>query len=225
MPYPIKLSLKSEFLPIILIIASFVLGGYFYANFPDQVATHWNFQGQVDGYSGKFNGAFLLPIMLLGIYLLLLAVPLLDPRSQRYGEFAKVYHIFKAGIVSALFLTFLASGLYNLGYHLDIRLIVPLAVGTLMILIGNFMGKIKSNWFVGIRTPWTLSSENVWNKTHRLGGWMFVLFGAVIILSPFLPKALGVALFVIGAALATLGTIGYSYRLYRKEKHQNSGMV
>lgn len=218
MPYPIKLSYKSETIPLLLTAASFVLAFYFYAHFPDRVITHWDFNGQPNGFSGKFAGAFLMPFVLLGIYVLFLALPLIDPKAERYRDFAKVYRFFKTAIMLVMFAVFVASGLNNLGYPVSINRWIPIIIGLLMIVMGNYMGKIKQNWLMGIRNPWTLSSENVWNKTHRLGGWTFMIFGLLIIISPFLPKTLGIAAFALGVVLIVFGTTIYSYLIYRKEK-------
>jgi uncharacterized membrane protein len=222
MPYPIKLSLKTEVVPVLLILASFALGFYFYAHFPDRVATHWGFNGQPNGYSGKFAGAFLLPFILLGIYALFLALPFIDPKAERYRDFAKTYHFFKTAIVLVMFAVFVVAGVNNLGHPAGINRWIPVMLGLLMRAIGNYMGKIKQNWLMGIRNPWTLSSENVWNKTHRVGGWMFMAFGLLIILSPFLPKTLGIAAYILGIVLVIFGTTAYSYLLYRKEKNQKT---
>ena len=125
-------------------------------------------------------------------------------------------------LVLVMTLVFLASGLFNLGYNVQIQYVIPTLIGILMIILGNYMGKLKPNWFVGIKTPWTLSSENIWNKTHRMGGYAFILFGILIILTPFLPKTLGFLAFGLGILLVTVGTFGYSYWLYRKENNNNN---
>ncbi len=221
MKTPVKITPWVEAISIILLIATFVLAFYFYAHFPDRVVTHWGFNGQPNGWMGKFGGAFFIPIMLVGMYFLLLFVPALDPKKERYADFAKPYNIFRAAILFTLFVVYLAAGLYNLGYPVKINMVVPLVIGLLMIVLGNFMGKIKNNWFVGIRTPWTLSSENVWNKTHRFGGYAFVIFGILIIISPFATPAAGLALFIAGIVIVTLGTFVYSYLAYRAEKKQS----
>jgi uncharacterized membrane protein len=222
MKYPLKLSFKSEAAPLLLLIASFVLGFYFYAHFPDRVASHWGFGGQPDRYSGKFAGAFAIPFLLTGMYALFLVLPLLDPKSERYQDFAKAYNFFRFAILAVLAAVFTGSGLYNLGYAVNIGFFVPLVIGLMMIVMGNYMGKIKKNWFVGIRTPWTLSSENVWNKTHRFGGWMFMIFGLLLILTPFLPASFGLAAILIGVFLTAVVTMVYSYLEYQKEKKQNN---
>ena len=95
---------------------------------------------------------------------------------------------------------------------------ITVIIGLLFMYMGNLMGKIKNNWFVGIKTPWTLSSENVWNKTHRFGGYAFVIFGLMLILIPYLGKTLGLVAFISGLALLVFGTTAYSYLIYRREQ-------
>ncbi|MFA5991675.1 MAG: SdpI family protein [Candidatus Doudnabacteria bacterium] len=212
-----KYEFKKE-LPALLILAvAWLAGWYFYMHFPDRVVTHWNFAGTPDSWGSKTTNAWAMPGVLTGMYLLFTFLPLVDPRKDRYPEFMNVYRMFKNIIMLVFLAVLLASGAYNLGYNIKIQYVVPTIIGLLMIVLGNYMGKIKPNWFVGIRTPWTLSSENVWNKTHRVGGYAFVLFGLLIILSPFLPQTFGLITFIGGAALMVLGTFGYSYWAYRKE--------
>jgi uncharacterized membrane protein len=220
MDQPIKYNAKSEAIPLIIVIASLLLGGYFYSHFPDRVATHWNFAGQANGYSGKFTGAFGLPLLLVGIYTLFTALPFLDPKSEHYRSFSSIYFLFRGLILVALFAIFVILGMNNLGYHIAVNLVVPMIVGLLLIVLGHFMGRIRSNWFMGVRTPWTLSSERVWEKTNRFGGRALMIFGLVIIVGPLLPKTWAITAFVAGALLVAFGSVVYSYVLYRKEKNQ-----
>ncbi len=221
MTSPLKLSVKTEIWPLLMIILALAISYYFYPSLPDQVASHWNFRGQVDGWSSKQMHSLLLPGLMLGMYFLFLALPYLDPKKERYQEFAKVYHIFKSLMLTVLFVIYLAATLYNVGYGINIGLTVATTVGLLMIILGNYLSKIKKNWFMGIRTPWTLSSENVWNKTHRVGGWFFIIFGVIIILAPNLQPDLALYVFIGGALLATLGSFVYSYFVWRQEKKNN----
>lgn len=225
MPYPIKLSLKTEIVPVFFVLASVVLSFYFYARFPEVVTTHWNFAGQPDGYGSRALGAFAIPALLVVMYALFLILPALDPKSERYAAFQNAYHLIKDSIIAVLFAVYAIAGYYNIGYPVKIGVLTPLLVGVLLIIIGNVMGKVKNNWFVGVRTPWTLSSENVWNKTNRLGGRLMVLFGLLMILSPFLPKTLALALFILGIIALVLGTLVYSYVLYRKEQHNTPSII
>jgi uncharacterized membrane protein len=107
-----------------------------------------------------------------------------------------------------------------LGHNIPIEILVPGLIGLLLIVIGNYMGEIKSNWFVGIRTPWTLSNERVWNKTHHFGGRVFVLAGLLIMLSPLLPIKFRVPTFIVTIVIILLGTIVYSYIAYLLEERK-----
>ncbi len=215
---PLKLSFKTEIFPLLVVAVGIVASFYFYAHFPAVVVSHWGFEGQPNGYSGKATGAFAIPALLLGMYLLFIFLPYLDPKGEKYQNFSKVYLLFRNLILLLLLIVYLATGAYNLGYSVKIQYIVPTLVGLLFIILGNFMGKIKSNWFVGVRTPWTLSSENVWNKTQSFGGKAMMLFGLLIIITPLLPKVFGIIVFAAGIIMVSFGSIIYSYILYRKEK-------
>lgn len=218
MPNPIKPTIKTEIIPILLIIITAIAAVYFYSIFPDQVPIHWNFEGEPDNWGSKFIGAVLMPLVMVGIYLLFLVVPYLDPKKERYDQFRKVYHFFKGYFVFFMTAIYFVSSLNVLGYNMPISFWVPFLVGILFILLGNYMGKIKSNWFVGIRTPWTLSSEEVWNKTHRAGGKVFILGGILMMPMYFIPASFRMPLFFIIIALIILGTVGYSYVVYRDEQ-------
>lgn len=218
MSNPIKPTIKSEAVALIIIFLAILLGVYFYFNLPELVITHWNFAGQADAWgSGKFQSIFF-PLLIIAMYLLFLFMPYLDPKKERYEQFIKVYHIFKNIILGLFLIIFLTVGLNNLGYNLPVDIVIPAMIGLLFIVTGNYLGKIKPNWFMGIRTPWTLSSEEVWNKTHRFGGKMFILAGLLMILEAFLPLSWKLPVFIAMIAVLLLGTIGYSYVVYLKEK-------
>jgi uncharacterized membrane protein len=149
---------------------------------------------------------------------LFVILPRLDPRKERYVEFAKVYDIFRNLILAALFVVYFIASLNNLGANLDISLYIPAAIGLLFMVLGNYFGKIKRNYFVGIRTPWTMSSESVWNKTHRFGGKAFMFCGAIMILTGFVPASWRLPLLVINITILLFGTVGYSYIAFLREK-------
>jgi len=216
----INFNFKTEWPVLILLLALVALSFYFYSHSPAIVASHWNFRGEVDGYSSRAFASFFFPGLIIGIYLLFLILPNLDPKKERYPDFLKTYNVFRYAMVIVLAIIYLATGIYNIGYHINIGVIVAGTIGLLMIILGNYMGKIKNNWFVGIRTPWTLSSENVWNKTHRVGGYLFMIFGLIIMIAPFLPETIGLVLFFGWTVILLVGTFAYSYWLYRQEKNK-----
>jgi len=217
MTNPIKPTVKSEVVSIIALMAVGIASVYFYYHFPEQVPIHWNIVGEVDRWGSGISSAISIPLIMIGMYLMFIFIPFADPRKERYNQFRKVYHVFKTLIIVFMALIYFITGFNALGYNLPIGILIPALVGVLFVLIGNYMGKIKMNWFVGIRTPWTLSSEEVWNKTHRFGGRMFILAGLIMIITPFFPVYFKGWLFFLAIAIILLGTIFYSYILYLKE--------
>ncbi|MDD5032035.1 MAG: SdpI family protein [Patescibacteria group bacterium] len=221
MKNPVKPTLKTEILPLLILVATIISSFYFYSHSPEIVPIHWNFAGEVDNW-GSRSIAFTIPAIMVGMYILFLVFPFLDPKKERYDQFRKVYHVFKDILILFMAIIYFATSLNTLGYNLPIGIIVPVGVGILFIIIGNYLGKIKMNWFVGIKTPWTLSSEEVWNKTHRFGGKMFMLAGLLIGLEAFLPISWRLPIFIAAMVILLIGTMGYSYLVYLKEKKSHN---
>ena len=215
---PIKPSPKTEILPIIMLLIIGAGSIYFYQHFPDSVPTHWNIAGEVDGWSSRPVAALAIPGMILGFYLMFLVMPYLDPRKERYLQFAKVYHIFKNLFMFLFVVIYFAAGFSALGYPVPVGVIIPIMIGLLFIVIGNYFGKIKSNWFFGVKTPWTLSSEEVWNKTHRFSGKVFILSGLIMIAEPFLPVVWRMPAFILMLVLILFSSFIYSFILFQREK-------
>ena len=222
MPNPIKPNFKTEVIPVIIIIITTIASFYFYSRFPERVPTHWDFAGNVNGYSSRTVGAFLVPGMLVGMYLLFLAIPYIDPKKERYAQFRKVYHFFKAFLILFMAIIYFIASLNAMGYNIPVGSWVPLLVGVMFVGLGNYMGKIKPNWFMGIRTPWTLSSEEVWNKTHRFGGKVFMLGGVIMAVIGALPTGWQGPLFAADMVIILAGTVGYSYFAYLKENKKKT---
>jgi len=218
MTSPIKLNFKSEWLSLSLIIISLFIGYYFFQHFPARVPSHWNINGEVDGYSGKFWGAFMIPFMMVGMYLLFLVLPYFDPKKDQYVDFAGVYHKFKDLIVTFLFILFSLTGLNGLGYKIDIGFYIPLMVGMMFVILGTLLKNLKMNWFLGIRTPWTMSSETVWNKTHELSSRVLTISGLLMAATVLVSVKFKIALFILAIALLVFGLPVYSYILYAKER-------
>jgi uncharacterized membrane protein len=217
MPNPIKPTLKTEIVSLVILIITIIGAWYFYQNLPEVVPSHWGINGEVNGYSSRAVASFAIPAMLIGMYLLFLILPYFDPKKTQYEKFSKVYTIFKTLILGLLAVIYFAANLSGLGYNIPVGTLTPVLIGVLFIIIGNYLSKIKLNWFVGIKTPWTLSSEEVWNKTHRMGGKLFMLVGLIFILEPFLPLSFRAPLFIGSMVILLVGTIGYSYWVYKKQ--------
>lgn len=220
MASPIKPSFKTEWFSLFLLLTAFVVAFYFYQNFPVKVPTHWNIRGEVDGYSKPFGAAFLVPIMMIGMYLMFIFLPYLDPKKDQYASFAKVYHNFKDLIITFLFILYFLTGINGLGYKINISFYVPIMVGALFIILGLLLENVKMNWFLGIRTPWTMSSETVWNKTHKLSSRVLMASGILMAATVIVPEKLKIVLFILAIALIIFTLPIYSYVLYAQEKKQ-----
>jgi uncharacterized membrane protein len=213
---------KKEILPIFIILAIIAFSFYIYPSLPDQVPSHWNERGEIDAYSGKTFAVLFFPGLTLGIYLLMMFLPRLDPLRKNYPSFSTAYYWIRTVLVVFF------SGLYlftiwtALGGDLKINNFIIPAISILFIVIGILLPKVKKNYFVGIRTPWTLASEETWNKTHSLGGKLFVLTGLLTLLSPFLSeKPMTFLIFTVIEAVIIVFV--YSYLIYKKvEKLKNN---
>lgn len=218
MKNPIKYSIKTEIVPFLILFLTIALSFWAYPLLPDMVVSHWDFSGQANGWSSREFHVLLFPALLFGMYLMFNLMPKFDPRSERYQEFSGVYLIMRNFIMLILLVVFAAATLSNLGYAINIGATVSGAVGLLMIVLGNYFGKLKRNYFVGIKTPWTLSSENVWNKTHRLGSRVFIIWGIGLVLAPWLAPTIAFIILFGGLITILIGLTLYSYLEYRKEK-------
>jgi uncharacterized membrane protein len=199
---------------ICLILAAFAFAAAMYNSLPESVPTHWNDQGIVNGYTPKPLGVFILPLMMLGVYLMFLIVPSISPSGFRINRFIHVYWILCTVTIGFLLVMTIFALLKAQGSSVPLNRVVNAGIGVLIIVIGNFLGKVTKNFFVGIRTPWTLASDEVWFRTHRLAGISFVIAGFIVLIA----AALGyggswVAFIIIGAALIS---IIYSAVIYKR---------
>jgi uncharacterized membrane protein len=182
-----------------------------------QIPIHWNAAGNPDGYASKELALLVLPIVALGIALLLAAIPQLEPRRLNLAQSAKAYLTGWIGGLVVLAGAHLLIVLAAVGHPANIVTIASLLVGGLLIVVGNYLGKARSNFFFGIRTPWTLSSDLSWDKTNRLGGRVFVAVGAAWILAG-LTRSGSVFLVVLGILLALIVMVTvYSYIVWRDD--------
>ncbi|MBI5393081.1 SdpI family protein [Candidatus Woesearchaeota archaeon] len=208
---------KSIIIVLTIVFLSFATAIYFYPQMPEQMASHWNSQGVVDGYMSKFWGLFLMPIISIGLLLLFILIPILDPMTANIEKFRKYFDGFMILFFLFLFYIYILIILINLGKEMNIVFYLVPAFGILFFSIGVMIENSKRNWSIGIRTPWTISSENVWNKTHKLGGTLFKLAGLFSILGLLFQK-IAFLLMIVPVVVFSLFLIIYSYILYKKEK-------
>ncbi len=216
MKLPYKIHPTQEAITLLLLAAASVASVYLYANFPESVATHWNFAGEPDSYSGRAFAAFFFPALAWFLYLMVTFLPIIDPKANRYKEFSNVYNAIRFLMVALFVALYALASLAGLGYDIPIGAAVPGLIGILFMALGLLLPKIRRNWFVGIRTPWTLRSEPVWGETHRVGGIAFFLAGIAMIALPFLPAFAVLPLFVGIIIFLLIGTVGYSWWVWKK---------
>ena len=205
---------RSDVLGLLLVMAGFALVIAQYPSLPDPMPTHWNAAGQVNGWMPKFWGAFLLPFIMAGIWLIFLVLPRISPHGFEMEPFLRAWGVLKVAVLALmLFVGVLVLRAATTGDELPPAALFA-GMGVLFGVMGNLLGKVTRNFFVGIRTPWTLASEEVWNRTHRLGGKLFVVAGLVVVAAAFT----GVPIWPIFVAIGLAGLIPivYSYVLYRR---------
>lgn len=208
----------SKIIYVLLFLLPFILGAIFYSKLPDTMITHWNFNNEPDGYSSKPFALFGIPLILIGLTILCLVVTKADPKRANVDRSKKVLNIVLWFMPILTNIIQIVSIIANMGKKVDIGLIVGGLIGILFIVIGNYMPKCKQNYTVGIKTPWTLASENVWNKTHRVGAVCFVICGIFMIITAVLKSSIVNLAFIPVVIVIILFPIVYSYILYKKEK-------
>lgn len=209
-------------LALLIIAIQIIVAIVTYPFLPDTVPSHWNAAGQVDSYMPKLANALIVPgmsiLLFIVLKLALKAGPTLGGRGQRESikraNISVVNLILNAILLFMLVIQLTIIGVI-LGMKIDMLLVVSLAESVLFIVLGNYMGKLRRNFWAGIRTPWTLASETVWERTHRMGGWLFVLAGIGGIITSFIPtlRLWGMLAFV---GIAVVITVIYSYVLYQR---------
>lgn len=201
-----------------IIAIQIIVGIYGFMVLPDIVPIHWGINGQVNGYGPKWVNTFLIPLISIGIYVLIRALLAAGPRlggRQATAANLQIAKVIIAGIILFMLVIQLAIIAQSLGTGFDITTVIMLAVSVLFIFIGNYMGKMRRNFWMGIRTPWTLTNSVVWERTHRLGGWLFVAVGLIGIVCSFIP-ALRLWGIIVPIIAVCIFLYIYSYVCYRQ---------
>jgi uncharacterized membrane protein len=197
----------------ILTVLTIALTAVVYPSLPERIPIHWNAAGEIDGWGGK-QWAFLTPAIMIGMLGLLRVIPWLSPKHFEIDTFRSTY-AFIVVLITVLFAYIHALTLLPpLGYHVRIDKAMMGGMMLFFMLLGNVLGKVQRNFFVGVRTPWTLASDRVWTETHRLAAWLFVASGAVGLASILVGLPFYVPLIIIG--VAALVIVGYSLVRYKQ---------
>ena len=199
---------------ILLTLAVTILA---YPGLPDQIPSHWNSAGEVDGYLPKFWGVLVIPLVMIAFTALFALIPRIDPLRANYQKFQMYYEGFILVFAVFLLLIQLQILLWGLGYPISPNLLLPLIMGALFIYLGFLIEHAEPNWFVGIRTPWTMSSERVWKKTHTLGGTLFKIAGILTMVGVVFGKY-SLWFVLVPILVVSISLVIYSYLAFRKEK-------
>ncbi|MEW8997650.1 MAG: SdpI family protein [Thermoanaerobacter sp.] len=216
--YNVKYEIKKDWWLIGIIILIWIFTFAIFGRLPDKIPMHWNISGQVDRFGSK-NEIFILPSTITIIYFVMLFIPLIDPKRANYGKFAEAYRIVRAVVVIIFMAVYFASTYSALGYRIDMNRIGNFIIPFMLIGFGSVMGKLRHNYFVGIRTPWTLADEEVWNVTHQVASKIWLIAGIIGLFASFF-KGTWVTVFMFAILMiAVIVPIVYSYMIFKnKEK-------
>jgi len=200
---------------IILILMSIIATAFIYSSLPEKIPSHWNIRGEIDSYNNK-SFVWFTSLLPLGIYLLMIYIPEIDPRRESYKKHKKAYKILMNILVLFFIVIHWITIFSALGHQISVARIIPIGVGILFIVIGNYMGQIRPNYTFGIKIPWTLADETVWRKTHRVGSFAFILSGLIFIIAGIINKSYSFVLAMSSIFITLIYTFVYSYLEYKK---------
>ncbi len=201
---------------LVIVAAVVVAAGTAWPGAPDRVPVHWGLDGRVDRWGGRAEGLLLLPAVLVAMAVAQRVLPRLDPGRANYPNFAGAWAAVWLAVTASLAGVYAAVLLHIHGRPLDMARVGPAALGALFVLLGAFMGKLRPNWFMGVRTPWTLSSKTSWIRTHRLAGWMLIATGVAAVAGAAAHPRVGAPVLIAGAVATTLVCTIYSYAVWRE---------
>ena len=201
------------FLVAIAAVASIIV----YPKLPDRVPTHFDIRGNPNAFGPRWVPTVIFPVLILLLWGLLRGLPKIDPRRANYARMQDTYDLVVNVVltmVTALHLLVLAG---TMGSHVPFVRLMPAVIGLAFVVIGNLLPRAKSNWWFGIRTPWTLSNDRVWERTHRVGGYIMTATGILAILTALIPSPAALFVLVVIALGLSLGLIAYSYFVWKQE--------
>lgn len=205
---------RANLLSYLFIVAAVAVAAFLYPRLPDEVPTHWNTEGQVDGYMSKPWGVIVMPLAAILVFVMMRLIPVISPKGYRTESFANVVHIFQVTTVGFMSLVAILALLAGSGIDVPLNQVIFAALGLMFMIIGNYMGKTRKNFFLGIRTPWTLASDEVWGRTHRVAGRLFILQGLFMLSGVFFEVPTWLLMGMVGVIMVV--PLVYSYVIYKK---------
>jgi len=210
--------MRSRWFGLVMAAVAVAMAVWAYPRLPPTMPTHFRFDGTPDGFSSRLSVLAFAPIIMVVMTVLFNVLPKVDPRRENYAKFLTSYWLIAHALIVFLLVAQALTIAAGLGFSVKIVRLMPLGIGLLLVFLGNYLTRVEPNWFVGIRTPWTLSSDTVWRKTHRTGGWLMVLGGLVIAACAFLPQVAFLPLVIAAIVVIAVVPIVQSYVLWKREQ-------
>lgn len=203
----------------LLLVAGMIIASLFlYPKLPDTIPTHWGINGQPDDWGSKAWAAWLIPGISIIFMFLFPFLAKIDPKSENYKKFSGPYEAIQTLLIGFMAFIFFLQYYFTF-YPTKQALMTPImlsAMGVMFIVMGNYMGKVRQNFFVGLKTPWTLADPEVWQKSQRFAGWLFVIAGIIFLIEAWLQLYLMPVFILMILAIVLVPTV-YSYVLFRKK--------
>jgi uncharacterized membrane protein len=210
-----------RWLPVSIIAGAWAFSLAVFSRLPETVPVHWGMSGEPNRYGNRIEAAFLMPALLTVFYLIMQWYPSRDPRAKNIEKFRGSYDIVVTTTVIVLTAIHVIALGTSLGWQVDITTTVLVAIGAMLIVLGNIMPRVRSNFIFGIRTPWTLSSDDVWMRSHRVGGYAMVAAGALTMVAAFFSPPVAITVALASALLSALVPVVYSYIAWSRERGDN----
>jgi immunity protein, SdpI family len=200
-----------------LLVALFATAAWGWGRIPERVPVHWGLDGRPDRFGGRVEALLVPSLLALGLYVLLRVLPRFDPGRENYRSFASTYDLIRFLVLAAVAAVTVLTVLATTG-RVEMRPDrVATLIGCLLVALGGVLGKVRPNWFVGIRTPWTLSSARSWTRTHRIGGWLFVTGGLATVVAGLAWPAMAFTVLTASVGASAVVSIAYSYWVWRTD--------
>ena len=206
-----------KWIPAILILAAVIATIAVYPRLPEQVPTHWSISGEVNGWSSRLFGAWMMPLIMAVVWLFMRAIPHIDPRKANYEKFSGMYDALVILILTFMLLMHVVILLSATGTVIRMNRVVMPAVGIFIAIMGVLLPRAHPNWFVGFRTPWTLTSDLSWERTHKVGGALFIALGVLIVASTFIAPGRAIWVLVVAALGVVAFLFIYSYQVWKQD--------
>ena len=206
-----------KWIPAILILAAVIATIAVYPRLPEQMPTHWSISGEVNGWSSRLFGAWMMPLIMAVVWLFMRAIPHIDPRKANYEKFSGMYDALVILILTFMLLMHVVILLSATGTVIRMNRVVMPAVGIFIAIMGVLLPRAHPNWFVGFRTPWTLTSDLSWERTHKVGGALFIALGMLIVASTFVAPGRAIWVLVVAALGVVAFLFIYSYQVWKQD--------